>query len=149
MPQGLVQPANSILVAGVPIIIEYEIGSNATECYPGRLIVFDTADYKVKEASSGDTGVMGVLATEAEELEATEYDVGDQAKVLSGPDGIVVKVDLLSGENATRGDPLYPADDGKVQTGAFGAPVGKANESVNAAGGDAEIMMRLGLDGAT
>ena len=147
MPQGIVKPANQVVIAGTPIKLEYEIGPNATEAsmLPGRLVVWDNAaalDYKVKEATTKVDNVIGFLDVEADELEATHYDVGDQALVVIGE--CVAKLLLLASENVAPGDWLVAAALGKVAkqgTGAMGAqgmPIGQALESSNVTV-DAEI----------
>jgi hypothetical protein len=154
MPQGLVKPANSILVAGVPIIVEYEIGANATaaQMIAGRLVIFDNLDYSVKEAGDEADDVVGVLMEQPDELEATAYEVADQAKVIVGPMGVIVKLLLITGENVTRGANLVAAANGKVKAlavgtmGSQGSPIGRAMESVDASAADAEIMVRLNLE---
>ena len=83
MPQGLVQPNNSILYAGYPKYMEYEV-KTATNMYPGRLVITDTNEYSIKVATDGATTVLGVLDVEPNELRETIYDAGDQARVITG-----------------------------------------------------------------
>jgi len=146
MPQGLVKPANQVLVAGDPITVEMEIGANCTaeKMLPGRLVIFDDTDYSVKEADAKANNVVGILDVAPDKLEATHYDKGDQARVIVGE--CIAKLPLLASENVTRGDPLVAAADGKVAKQAVGAMggqgtvIGHAWESSNVTV-DAEILV--------
>ena len=121
MPQGLVKPANQILVAGNPLIVEYEVGANATpaKMLPGNLVIFDDTDYSVKEAGDKADNVVGILDVAPDKLEATAYAVGDQCRVIMGE--CIAKLRLKASENVTRGDPLVAAADGQVAKQAVGA----------------------------
>jgi hypothetical protein len=149
MPQFLVKPANQVVVQGNPIKVEYEIGPNATEAkmLPGRLVIYDNAaalDYKVKEAGDEADNVIGFLDVEPDELEATHYDVADQALVVMGE--CIAKLLLLASESVAPGDWLVAASDGKVKKQAVGAmgsqgmPIGQALETSNVTV-DAEILV--------
>ena len=48
MPQGVVKPANQIIAAGDPLVIEGEVGANATaaKMIPGRIVIFDSTQIK-------------------------------------------------------------------------------------------------------
>jgi len=146
MPQGLVKPANQVLVAGNPVIVEFEIGATATaaKMLPGRLVIFDNTDTSVKEAGAKADNVVGFLDVAPDKTEATAYAVGDQARVIMGE--CIAKLLLLANENVTRGDPLVAAADGKVAKqavgamGAQGTVIGHALESSNVTV-DAEILV--------
>ena len=146
MPQGIVKPANQIVIHGEPIILEVEVGANATaaKMLPGRVVIFDDNDYSVKEAGAKAGNFLGVLDVSADKTESTNFAVGDQVKVITGSGGIVLKLTLLASENVTRGDALVCAADGKLAKqavgamGAQGSVVGKALESSNVTT-DAEI----------
>lgn len=147
MPQGLVKPANQVLVAGNPLIVEMEIGAAATpaKMLPGILVIFDSTDSSVKEAASAKAdNVVGFLDVAPDKLEADHYAVGDQARVIMGE--CIAKLTLLASENVTRGDPLVSAADGKVAKQAVGAMggqgsvIGWALESSNVTV-DAEILV--------
>ncbi len=151
MPQGIVKPANQVVIAGSPIKLEYEIGPNATEAQmlPGRLVVYDNAallDYKVKEAGDEADNVIGFLDVEPSELEATHYDVADQAIVVLGE--CIAKLLLVAGESVAPGDWLVAAANGKVKKqavgamGAQGMPIGQALETSNVTV-DAEIAVHF------
>jgi len=146
MPQGLVKPANQVLVAGNPLAVEFEVGANATEAdmLPGRLVIFDDLNHTVKEAAAKADNVVGFLDVDASKREATNYSKGDQARVIMGE--CIAKLTLLAAENVTRGDPLVAAANGKVAKQAVGAMGGQgtviahALESSNVTV-DAEILV--------
>ena len=106
MPQGIVKPTNQVVAAGDPLIIEMEIGANATEAkmLPGRVVIFDDADQTVKEAGAKAKVECGVLDVVAENLKTVGYAVGEQAPVILGE--CICVLTLLASENVTRGDPL-------------------------------------------
>jgi hypothetical protein len=146
MPQGIVKPANQIVVHGEPNLLEMKVGAAATEAkmLPGRVVIFDDDDISVKEAGAAADNFLGVLDVNADRLESEHFEVGDQVKVITGPVGIVVKLTLLASENVTRGDALVCAADGKAAKQAVGAMgsqgsvIGKALENSNVTT-DAEI----------
>ena len=128
MPQGLVEPTNSILYAGVPVVHEMEV-LTALGCFPGRLVITDTNEWNIKVCTTGATTALGVLDTESTERRATTYHTGDQARVLSGP--IIVLMTADTGAAIAIGDDLIPADAGMVQKGTTaGAIIGKALQVV-------------------
>jgi hypothetical protein len=146
MPQFLVKPANQVVVQGNPIKVEYEVGANATEAkmLPGRLVIYDTVAYAVKEAGAKDDVVLGFLDVDASKLESDHYEVGDQVMVVMGE--CIAKLTLLASENVAPGDWLVAAADGKVAKQAVGAmggqggPIGQALEISNVTV-DAEILV--------
>lgn len=148
MPQGLVKPANQIIVSGNPLTVEMEVGANATaaKMLPGRLVVFDSAIQTVKEAGDEDAGDIGILDVVAAKLKTTAYAVGEQVPVIFG-DCIVLGT-LLASENVTFGDPLVCGGDGKYKKqavgamGAQGKVVGYAWEASNVTT-DATIMIHF------
>lgn len=150
MPQGTVKPANSIVINGVSITQEMEVGAAATaaQMVPGRFVIYDGVNDTVKEAGAKAHGVVGLLDVASDKLEANNYAVGDQARVIRGPSGLQVKVTLLASENVTRGDRLVTAANGKVAKqavgamGAQGSVVAIADESSNVTV-DAEIAATL------
>lgn len=137
MPQGLVKPANQILVAGNPMVVEFEVGANATaaKMLPGNLVIFDDTDYSVKEAGAVADNIVGILDVAPDKLEADHYAVADQARVIMGE--CIAKLRLKASENVTRGEPLVSAADGLVAKQAVGAMgsqgmvIGHALESSN------------------
>jgi hypothetical protein len=139
MPQGIVKPANQIIIHGDPVILEMEVGANATaaKMLPGNLVIFDSADSTVKEAGIKADNVIGIIDVAPDKLESDTYAVGDQVKIITGPDGIIVKLRLKASENVTRGDALVAAADGQVAKqavgamGAQGSVIGIALESSN------------------
>jgi hypothetical protein len=154
MPQHLTKPANSVLVAGTPFIIEMEIGANATaaKMLPKRLVILDTNTGEIKECGAKANNIHGVLMEAPDKLITTAYAVGDQAKVIVGGPCIVV-CKLTSGGMASpavvQGDYLVSGADGKVQKeavgamGAQGMRIGQAWEAVNPTSADADVMVLL------
>jgi hypothetical protein len=131
MPQGLVQPNNSILYAGNPKYLEYEV-KTATNMYPGRLVITDTNEYSIKVATDGATTVLGVLDVEPNELRETIYGAGDQARVISG-DCIVMLV-KESGSTIAVGTKVEPGNSGMVSESADDTAI--VGYSLQAASGD-------------
>ena len=124
MPQGLIQPTNSILYAGYPKYLEMEV-ETATNMYPGRLVITDTAEYQIQVATDNSVAVIGVLDVEPNELRETIYATGDQARVITGD--CVVLVKAHSGATIVVGSVVQAAADGCVdQYATGGAAVGYA-----------------------
>ena len=146
MPQGVVKPSNQIIAHGDPLMVEMEIGANATaaEMKAGRVVIFDDADQTVKESGAAAANVVGFLEVDPAKTKSTAYAVGDQAKVVIG-DCLAV-LTLLANESVTRGDALVTAANGKLAKqavgamGAQGQVVAYAWESSNVAQ-DAEILV--------
>ncbi len=151
-PQYLTKPANSVLAAGDPLILELEVGANATaaKMLAGRVVIHDTTDGDVKEAGSKALNPLGVLMEKPDELEATAYAVGDQARVIVGGKAIVkLKITSTGSGSVAPGDWLVCAADGKVSKvavgtmGGQGARIGQAYESWTESVTDAEILVNL------
>ncbi len=148
MPQAIVKPNNQIVAAGDPLIVEMEVGANATvaKVVPGRVVIFDDADQTVKEAGAKADNVVGVIEVSPDGSKNTQPAVGDQVPIIVG-DCLCV-LTLLASENVTRGDPLVTAADGKVAQqavgamGAQGKVIGYAWETSNVAQ-DAEILVHF------
>jgi len=146
MPQAVVKPSNQVVAFGDPLMVEMEVGANATpaKMLPGRVVIFDDADQTVKEAGAKATVETGFLEVAPNKKKADAYAVGDQVKVIIGE--CLAVLTLLASENVTRGDPLVTAADGKVAKlavgamGAQGKVVGYAWESSNVTA-DAEILV--------
>lgn len=110
-----------VVLAGSPVVEEKKIGSNATASamVPGRFVVRDASDEKIKEAGAGATAVLGVLGFEQAHPDyrptsrTTAYAVGDFAPVVYGP-GTVVIAKIASGNSITQGDFLVTAASGKL-----------------------------------
>jgi hypothetical protein len=165
---GYTKPTNAILVYGEPEVQFLKIETVAN-CYPGRLVKKDTADYQVEVCGAAGVAVgwLGYEQTEKSARPATVdtiYTVNKTAAVLHGGKfGIVGR--LASGENATKGNYLVAAANGELAVAdaitiaasgaanitdgqgvagtipAGGMPVAKALESVDASGGAADIMV--------
>ena len=146
MPQGVVKPSNQIIAYGDPLMVELEIGANATaaEMKAGRVVIFDDADQTVKESGAAAANVVGFLEVDPAKTKSTAYAVGDQAKVVLGE--CLAVLTLLANESVTRGDALVTAANGKLAKqavgamGAQGQVVAYAWESSNIAQ-DAEILV--------
>ena len=129
MPQGLVQPSNAILYAGVPVYREYEV-KTATEMYPGRLVITDTNEWDIKVATDNATTCLGVLDVEAGERRSTIYGAGDQARVISGD--CVVMMTKSSGATIAIGTRVQCSGSGKIDEYATAtADVGYALQAVS------------------
>jgi hypothetical protein len=149
MPQGIVKPANQVLVLDLGCrVVDMEIGAAATaaQMVPGRCVIFDGADQTVKEAGAKARNVVGVLEA-APGMKVTDaYARGDIAKVIIGK--FLGAITLLASENVTRGDGLVSAANGKFAKqavgamGAQGAVIGKTYESSNVTV-DATILAEL------
>ena len=141
MPQGLIQPNNSILYAGNPKYMEYEV-KTATSCYPGRLVINDTNEYDVKVAGDGSVLVLGVLDVEPNELRETIYDAGDQARVITGD--CIVMLKAASGATIAVGTKVEPAADGMVEeTADDTAVVGYSLQAATPGEGGEWILVKL------
>jgi hypothetical protein len=146
MPQGIVKPVSQIIASGKPLIVEMEVGANATlaKMLPGRLVIFDDTDWSVKEAGAKANNVVGFLEVNPDKLKSANFVVGEQVKVPITD--CIALLTLLAAENVTRGDPLVSAADGKVAKQAVGAMggqgsvIGYAMESSNVTV-DAEILV--------
>ena len=146
MPQGVVKPSNQIVAYGDPLMVEMEVGANATEAQmvAGRVVIFDDADQTVKEAGAAANNVVGFLEVDPAKKKTDNHSVGDQAKVVVGE--CLAVLTLLANESVTRGDALVTATNGKLAKqavgamGAQGQVVAYAWESSNVAS-DAEILV--------
>jgi hypothetical protein len=145
MPQYLVIPVNSVIAQGEPHIVEMEIGAAATvaDMIAGRCVIYDGIDGNVKEAGADATTLIGILVEQPDELEATHYDVGDQAKVIIGGPVIVKLLFASAAAGATPGAKIGCAANGKVKAWNAGSVVGKAMTTVAAGGPDCEILVAL------
>ena len=121
MPQGIQKPSNQIVAYGDPLVVELEVGTNATaaKMLPGRVVIFDDTDQHVKEAGAEAANVVGFLEVDPANPKTTAYAVGDQAKVVIGE--CLAVLTLLASESVTRGDALICAADGKLAKQAVGA----------------------------
>ena len=141
MPQGLIQPNNSILYAGNPKYMEYEV-KTATSCYPGRLVITDTNEYSVKVATDGAVTVLGVLDVEPNELRETIYGAGDQARVITGD--CIVLLKAASGATIAVGTRVEAAADGMVEELADeDAEIGYALQAATPGEGGEWILVKL------
>jgi hypothetical protein len=148
MPQGIVKPVSQIIASGKPLIVEMEVGANATEVkmLPGRLVIFDNVDWSVIEAGAKADNVVGFLDVGPDKKKTDNFVRGEQVMVVMTD--CVALLTLLASENVARGDALVSASDGKVAKQAVGAlggqgsVVGWALESSNATV-DAEVLVHF------
>jgi hypothetical protein len=146
MPQFPVKPANQIIAYGDPLKTEMKVGANATaaKMLPGRVVIFDDADFTVKEAGAKARVWMGVLDVAPNKKKTDACAVGDPVTVIEGECYLVLT--LLANESVTRGDKLVTAADGKVAKlavgalGSQGSIIGDTLETSNVAV-DAEILV--------
>ena len=124
MPQGIVNPSNVVLCAGVPIITECEV-KTATQMYPGLVVVRDTSDGNIKIGTTAVADPLGVLDLKPEGLRSTIYTQYDQARVLSGPCDVLINA--CSGATITAGITLVTGSGGTCAQGTTaGAIIGRA-----------------------
>jgi hypothetical protein len=146
LPQGVVKPSNQAVAYGDPLMVELEIGANATaaDMKAGRVVIFDDADQTIKESGAAASNVVGFLEVDPAKKKTDNYAVGDQAKVVIGE--CLAVLTLLANEAITRGDALITAANGKLAKQAAGAMgeqgqvVAYAWESSNVAQ-DAEVLV--------
>jgi hypothetical protein len=121
MPQAVVKPTNQIVAYGDPMIVEMEVGANATisKVIPGRVVIFDDADQTVLHASAEAKNVVGFTEVTPTGTKTTQPAVGDQVPIVIGE--CLAVLTLLASENVSRGDPLVTAADGKLAKQAVGA----------------------------
>lgn len=168
---GYQKPTNAILVAGSPLVQVLKI-ETVTNCYPGRLVKKGTNDDDVVVGTAGADviGWLGYEQTHKKYRPITVdtiYVVDDQVAVLNGG-GFVVVARLANGENVSKGARLVAAASGELSEasalaipsgttavlstsaqpnisgakGSEGIVVATAEESVDASGGAADIMVR-------
>ena len=98
MPQHPVQPTNSILVAGEPIIEEYEVETE-TNMYPGKFVIKGTGAHQVLVATAASVAVIGILDVMPSYncakmyTDLTPYAAGTQVRVLRGDCVVRARVD--------------------------------------------------------
>ena len=146
MPQFPVKPMNQIIAYRDPLKTEMKVGANATpaKMLPGKIVIFDDADFTVKEAGAKATGWIGVLDVAANKKKTDAYAVADPVMVIEGECYLLLT--LLANENVTRGDKLVTAADGKAAKlavgalGSQGSIIGETLETSNVAS-DVEILV--------
>jgi hypothetical protein len=119
MPQDLVAPTNSVIVADQGLIIEeFEVGANALTMYPGIWVVFDTVAGNVKHGSDEVHGVVGILMEKPNGLLSDAYAVGDVCRVITGGRGLVLSRIVINGGAINPGTPIVCSTLGaaRVQT---------------------------------
>lgn len=168
---GFLKPDNKILVAGNPLVQELKV-ETATNMYPGRLVKKGTNDDDIVVGTAGADviGFLGYEQCRDSDKPAnvdTAYAAGAWAPVLSGG-GFIIVARLANGENVSKGARLVAAANGELKeasalavpsggttvtsdkaqpdisgaVGSEGVVVAIAEESVDASGGAADIMVR-------
>jgi hypothetical protein len=146
MPQFPVKPTNQVIAYGDPLRTEMKVGANATaaKMLPGRVVIFDDADFTVKEAGAKAGVWMGVLDVAANKKKSDAYAVADPVMIIEGECYLLLT--LLANENVTRGDKLVTAADGKAAKlavgalGSQGSIIGETLETSNVAS-DVEVLV--------
>ena len=146
MPQFPVKPANQIIAYGDPLKTEMKVGANATpaKMLPGKIVIFDDADFTVKEAGAKARAWMGVLDVAPNKKKTDAYAVADPVMIIEGECYLLLT--LLANESVTRGDKLVTAADGKAAKlavgalGSQGSIIGETMETSNVAS-DVEILV--------
>lgn len=149
---GYQKPTNKIVVAGKYNTQELKV-ETATNMYPGRLVTKGTNDDDII-VNTASTAVIGWLGYEdtnpvfRPDTVDTIYTINSQASVITGP-GVVVVGRLASGQSVAKDAKLKAAASGELT--AIGAEdldasanfvVAIAEETVNASGAAADIMVR-------
>ena len=146
MPQFPVKPTNQVIAYGDPLKTEMKVGANATpaKMLPGKIVIFDDADFTVKESGAKAQVWMGVLDVAPNKKKTDAYAVADPVMIIEGECYLLLT--LLASENITRGDKLVTAADGKVAKlavgalGSQGSIIGETLETSNVAS-DVEILV--------
>lgn len=130
------------------------IGANATAAYmiPGKIVVYDTNDNEVKEASTDSSGNVGILGYEKSPIlfkpatRDTAYAVGDHVAIHNTP-GMKFRGWLAPGTAAVKMGAALMHDNGDTSgnfqlylgptTSEGGNRIAKALESVDPSGVDA------------
>lgn len=153
MPQGIVAPANQVVVAGNPKRRNYEVGANATlaKMLPKRFVIYDTVDYAVKEAGAKADNVLGILDLQPGNVLTDAPTAAGEAVTVIEDECDVVVVLASGGAAATPGAAIVTAADGKAAVqavaamGSQGSVVGHALTSGDPAAADVEIVIQLNL----
>lgn len=145
---AMVKPSNKIVLDSTGIHIQTKKVETATNVYPGRLVKRGTNDddIVVNTAAGAAIGWAGYEQTSKKYRPSTVdtiYSANDQIAVINGP-GIILVGSLASGQNVTKGARLMAAAAGELSGGTVGTNeiVAIAEESVDASGGAADILVR-------
>jgi len=146
---GHIKPINKIVAAGTPLVQELKV-ETATNMYPGRLVEKGTGDDDVVVSTSTDgDAIVGWLGYEQTapvfrpSTPDTIYEADDMAAVLNGG-GFIIVARLANGSSVAKGEALTSAAAGEVVSATIGTNqvIAYAEETVNASGGAADIMVR-------
>lgn len=150
---GYIVPTDKIVLAGERSTTEREV-EDATNMYPGRLVLKGTTDNEIKV--SGADGLLGVGFLGYEDTPImyrpanrdASYNAADRAAVLTGP-GMILYAALKESETVVWGDELVGAADGKLKKVTYDAshnPMYRiyavAQESIASAGADEHIIVK-------
>lgn len=122
MTQWPVPTTHSIVVAGMPLYMEFEAGSAGDDILPGDLVEFVTnTDCTVKAGQADSTEVIGVADISPQSATTpprggdrlTAYAAADQVKVVRGPICVMLRIEL--GSTIGCGDYVQPAASGQVK----------------------------------
>lgn len=144
---GYVKPANAILVAGEPPVIEIMKVESATLMYPGRLVMKGTNDDDavVNTAATTAIGWLGYEQTAKPDRPATVdtlYTVDTQAAVLKGG-GFVIVASVPATQTIIKGDLLAATTNGQVvKAGSEVLVVAIAEQTCTSGSYDADILVR-------
>jgi hypothetical protein len=125
MPQDIVEPLNSIIVADEGLVIEeFRIGVTADplKTLPGTWVIADTIDGTIMQAGALAVGVIGIIIESATGSLTTPYAVGASCRVVTGGDGLVLSRVAIGGGNIIPGTPIVTAADGLAQIQKVGIP---------------------------
>lgn len=147
MPQHPVQATNAIILAGQPIIEEYEV-ETAANMYPGKCVITGTGAHQVVAAGDNAVNVIGILDIMPDENLASmytnsrTYEVGDQVRVIRGDCTVMCRVDHAA--VITVGLKVQSTDTGSVDQYATAlADIGIAEEAHAAGAADGWIIVHL------
>jgi hypothetical protein len=115
MGQDIVYPLNTVIVEDNGLIIEeFEVGANATpaKMLPGTWVIYDTVAGNVKEAGAAADDVIGMLMEAPDGSLTTAYAVGDQVRVITGGNGLVMTRRAANAGNIVPGTTLITNADG-------------------------------------
>jgi len=122
--QWPVPTTHSIVVAGLPLYMEFEHAAEVTTAaiLPGDLVEFaGTTNCDVKAAQDDSTIVIGVADISPQSASTpprggdrtTAYQEGDQVKIVRGP--LLVMLRIKTSEDISCGEMVQPAASGEVK----------------------------------
>lgn len=122
MGQWPTPTTNSIVVAGLPLYMEFEHG-DGTAILPGDLVEFNSppTDCTVKAGQDNSESIIGVADISPESAttpprggsRTVAYAEGDQVKIVRGP--LLVMLRIATGQDIQCGEFVQPAASGEVK----------------------------------